>query len=427
MIFNLVLILFSTYPWPLKPFDTAHGVSGTLGDGRGSVTDSRFHWGIDIPAGPGTNVFSITSGRAYHTQHHDGIYVGNYWYIHLENIIASGSQVVGILDNPLNPDRIGDVAGDHLHFQIGPSGGPFTNPLSYDGGPVGYTDNGMPIVWGSATAHWFWRSGSEGQTVQEVQSPLWGKIDIRTYCQDRQTSGGVNTTSGIYRLEWLVRNRNTGTAYGPYQTTVFPQVQPPNNGAPVLLVYDRHNYRTVSPFYYWVTNPIINNQVEDRYWNTKLRQGEDWNGLDARINAEAYFPDCNYRVWVMAYDILNNGGDTLNRQGAEDEDIIIDNFKPYVTRVQIEQEDRSVKYQAHWPTTPQSDYDLGQLIIDKDDDCKVGKLLTFLIEFSEDMKTDVLPTLQVQFPNRCSKTFNLSIDIRNNLDNILWLRNNKEV
>jgi len=167
--------------------------------------------------------------------------------------------------------------------------------------------------------------------------------------------------------------------------------------------------------------------VRDEWWNTKLRQGEDWNGLDARINAEAYFPDGNYRVWVMAYDILNNGGDTLNRQGAEDEDIIIDNFKPYVTRVRIDQQDRTVKYESHWPTTPLNDYDLGQLIVDKDDDCKVGKLLTFVIEFSEDMKTDVMPTLQVQFPSRCSTTFNLSIDIRNNLDNILWLINNKEV
>jgi hypothetical protein len=337
----------------MRDFNTAHGVSGTLGDARGDVAGPRFHWGIDIPAGPGTNVFSITSGRAYHTQHHDGIYVGNYWYIHLENIIASGSQVVGILENPLNPDRIGDVAGDHLYFQIGPSGGPFTNPLSYDGGPVGYTDNGMPMVFSLN----FWRSGSEGQTVQEVQSPLWGKIDIRTYCQDRQTSGGVNTTSGIYRLEWLVRDRNTGTTYGPYQTTVFSQVQPPNNGAPVLLVYDRHNYRTVSPFYYWVTNPIINNQVEDRYWNTKLRQGEDWNGLDARINSEAYFPDGNYRVWVMAYDIKGNGGDTITRQGAEYKDVLLDNFLPYVSKVEIKQEEE-IRYEGEWSKIPLS-YDLG--------------------------------------------------------------------
>ncbi len=153
-----------------------------------------------------------------------------------------------------------------------------------------------------------------------------------------------------------------------------------------------------------MTNPIINNQVEDRYWNTKLCQGQEWNGLDARINSEAMFPDGEYRVWVMAYDIVGNGGDTLNRRGAEDEDITIDNFKPYVQKIQIEQGDKSIKYVAHWPTTPQSDYDLGELIIEKDDYCKVGKFLTFLIEFSEDMQTNTLPTLQVQFPNGTIKT-----------------------
>ena len=418
-------MLLATYPWPIRPFSEVHAVSATLGDGRGSVSDPRFHWGIDIPAGSGTNTYSLISGSAISLPPYNQegfVRVGTYLYDHLIDRVIDNQQVTGILDDPNNPDRIGNVAVDHLHFQIGSAGGPFSNPLSYGGGPVGYTDNGMPIVYSLD----FWQAGSEGVIARQVYPPLWGKIDIRSYCQDRQTSGGVNTTSGIYRLEWLVRNRNTGAAFGPYQTVIFPQVQPPNNGAPVLLVYDRHNYRTVSPFYYWVTNPIINNQVENRYWNTKLRQGQEWNGLDARINSEAQFPDGDYRVWVMAYDIMGNGGDTLNRKGAEDEDITIDNFRPYVSRVQIGQEEKVVKYQAHWPDVPASDYDLGELIIEKDDYFRVGKGLTFLIEFSEGMKTDVLPTLQVQMPNEWVKVFNPCIAIAGNLDNILWWINNRE-
>ncbi|RKX68261.1 hypothetical protein DRP53_11080, partial [candidate division WOR-3 bacterium] len=366
-VINFVLILLVSYPWPMRNaqgnFDGPLGVSATLGDGRGSAVSPRFHRGIDIPAGPGTDVFSLASGRTISWPHPNYeiegyVRVGNYHYDHLTNRVRHDVEVTGILEDPINPDRIGDVAEDHLHFQIGPSGGPYENPLSHDGGPDNYSDDGMPIVYSLD----LWQSGSEAETARELDNDeVWGKVDIRASCQDRQTSGGVNTTSGIYRLEWLVRDIEEGTAFGPFPTTIFPQVQPPNNGAPVLLVYDRHNYRTASPFYYWVTNPIINNQVENRYWNTKLRQGEEWNGNDARINSEAQYPDGEYRVWVMAYDIIGNGGDTLNRRGAEDEDIILDNFKPYVDRVVIYQGGRVIKYHAFW-SEPVSDTRLGSLV-----------------------------------------------------------------
>ncbi|HHE04434.1 MAG TPA: hypothetical protein ENL19_00045, partial [candidate division WOR-3 bacterium] len=214
-----------SFPWPMRPFNTAHPVSATLGDGRGTVTGSRFHRGIDIPAGAGTHVFSITSGVV----NYDGsnglnahVRVGDYWYIHLENRIEDSTYVHGILDTiNTSHDTIGKVlnypTGDHLHFQIGPTGGPYSNPLSYDGGPVGFSDNGNPTVYSVD----FWRSGSEGQTATQVQSPLSDTIDIRAKCQDRGTSGGVNTTTGIYKLEWLIKNKDTKISYGPYQTLTF--------------------------------------------------------------------------------------------------------------------------------------------------------------------------------------------------------------
>ena len=335
-------LLLSTYPWPIRPFDTAHGLSATLGDARatrdaqGRIIRYRFHRGIDIPAESGTDVFSINSGVVQYTKRGDGFYVGDYWYIHLDpnTMVPRGAQITGILDTTnTSPTKIGDVAVDHLHFQIGPSGGPYSNPLNEDGGLVNYSDNGNPIVYSLD----FWRSGSEGNTATQVHSPLWGKIEIRAECQDRQTSGGVNTTSGIYKVKWYVRSigMNPSVSYHPVDCIGFNQVQPPNNGAPVLLVYDRHNYSASSPFYYWVTNVIKNNDVVDEYWNTKLRIGQAWNGEDARINGEAVLPDGRYRVWVLAYDVKGNGGDTLARHGAEDEDVILDNFVPYVESVVV--------------------------------------------------------------------------------------------
>ena len=342
-----LFLLLSIYPWPIRPFDTAHGVSATLGDGRGNATAPRFHRGIDIPADSGTGVFSITSADSVkYTSSGDGVYIGDYWYIHLKNMINRNTPVTGILDTTnTSPTKIGDVAVDHLHFQIGPSGGPYSNPLNEDGGLVNYSDNGNPIVYSLD----FWRSGSEGNTATQVHSPLWGKIDIRAECQDRQASGGVNTTSGIYKVKWYVRSigMNPSVSYHPVDCIGFNQVQPPNNGAPVLLVYDRHNYRSESPFYYWVTNVIKNNDVVDEYWNTKLKIGQDWAGEDARINGEAVLPDGRYRVWVLAYDIENNGGDTLARHGAEDEDVILDNFVPYVESVVVKDKGEE-RYGCYW-------------------------------------------------------------------------------
>ncbi|MBE0433761.1 hypothetical protein IBX73_09915, partial [candidate division WOR-3 bacterium] len=325
---TMLLILISTYPWPMRPFDSAHGVSATLGDARGSVADPRFHRGIDIPATNGTDVFSITStDSAIAPIGYDYVRVGDYYYDHLTNRIDEGDSVTGILDTTTtSPTQIGDVmdygtpgpAGDHLHFQVGPAGGPFENPLSHDDGPVGYDDTGAPSI----SSVDFWRQGSEEATAQQLDSILDGKVDIRARCQDTQTSGGVNNTSGIHKLEWLVTDTTGSDTLTIAQTITFPQVQPPNNGDSVLLVYDRHNYTTYSPFYYWATNPIVNDQVEDRYWNTKRQEGEP-DSVDADSIEVAKFKDGYYWVKIYAYDISD-------RADSESVYVHVDNFSPKV-------------------------------------------------------------------------------------------------
>ncbi|HEC78922.1 MAG TPA: hypothetical protein ENI34_07250 [candidate division WOR-3 bacterium] len=327
----MLLVLLSTYPWPIRPFGSAHQVSATLGDARGSVTTPRFHRGIDIPATNGTDVFSITSiDSAIVPVGEDYVRVGGYVYMHLTNRINNGDSVTGILDTTTtSPTQIGDVMdygtpgpdGDHLHFQVGPAGGPYENPLSHNGGPVGYDDTGNPTI-----SIDFWRQESEGDTAQQLVGVLDGKVDIRACCQDTQTSGGVNNTSGIYQLVYLISD-TLGNVLHSDTTITFPQVQPPNNGAPVLLVYDRHNYRTASPFYYWATNRIVNNQVEDRYWNTKQRADSAGipfpDSVDADSIEVARFKDGFYWVKVYAYDISDN---------ADSESVLvhIDNFAPRV-------------------------------------------------------------------------------------------------
>lgn len=90
----------------------------------------------------------------------------------------------------------------------------------------------------------------------------------------------------------------------------------------MLLVYDRHNYSDHSPFYYWTTNPIISNQVEDRYWNTKQKINEP-DSVDADSIEVAKFKDGYYWVKVTAYDIREN-------YDPESVYVHVDNFKPRV-------------------------------------------------------------------------------------------------
>jgi hypothetical protein len=326
LFFVLFPSLIFSYPWPMRNdagnFNGPLPVTAALGDARGNAANPRFHRGIDI--GRTGEVYSLISGWAFTPPERDYVCVGDYGYVHLaENTkVPDGQYVYGILDNPNNPSRVGIVSGNHLHFQIGwiprPPGhpdydpnklieGPFFNPLTYTinntVGPDNYTDNGIPLVWGSTQDFWwFWRQGSEGLEAFQVGSlsngriVIYGKIDIRVRCQDRLTSAGSEQTSGIYKIKWGVL-RPDGTLSIPFTSTIrFQQVQPPNNGGEVLLVYDRHHYQDYSPFFYWVTNPIINNQVEDRYWNTKLRRNENWNGGNARINSEAQYPDGIYKI-----------------------------------------------------------------------------------------------------------------------------------
>lgn len=101
MVSILLTILLSTYPWPIRPFGSAHQVSATLGDARGDTADPRFHRGIDIPASVGKKVYSIVStdsaimgGSGFNTY----VYVGSYWYIHINTLVRTGDSVLGILD-----------------------------------------------------------------------------------------------------------------------------------------------------------------------------------------------------------------------------------------------------------------------------------------------------------------------------------------
>ncbi|MEM4314609.1 MAG: Ig-like domain-containing protein, partial [Thermoplasmata archaeon] len=203
--------------------------------------------------------------------------------------------------------------------------------------------------------------------------------------------------TGIYRIGYQITDLQNKVLL-PYTEGIrFDDI----NGN-VGLVYDIAR-STNSIFYYWVTN----SKNENRYWNTKLRRNEPWNGVDARINSEAQTPDGRVRVWVLAYDIMGNSG-------SNNEEIILDNFAPYLEHLVIF---NSKIYQAEWQGPID---DTLHLRVYSRDEFKQNELnnLKIILLFSENMNTNYNPQIFAYF-ERTNRTYNLNIN-GNWIDNDLF-------
>jgi len=288
------------YPWPISPFNTQHPITATLGEYRppyGSL-GKHFHWGVDIGESAGTNVYPVVNGKITSMSSknkEDGwIVVGNYRYAHINlvNTLMIGQQCttgVTLLG------KIGNINSPHLHFAEGMGGiSNRVNPLRV-GGLTPYADNAMPAVYGGNNYR-FYRHGENNI----ITSPLYGKVDILTKAKDAQSSNGSNIV-GVYRIGYQVNDKGGNTILPYTENIKFDNV----NGI-LDSIYSSES--DISNYYYWVTNALSANNCY-RYWNTKLKSGQDWNGVDADFNSDAKYPDGEYRVWVLAYDIEGNGFD----------------------------------------------------------------------------------------------------------------------
>ncbi|MBE0433009.1 hypothetical protein IBX73_06025 [candidate division WOR-3 bacterium] len=332
-VFSILIVLCITvssmwsYPWPIRDFQGPHQINATLGDYRQGITGNplypRFHNGVDIQASESTKVYSIVSDTVRYVT--DGVRVGDYAYVHLMDRYPEGQYIEGIIDSTAPLDSVGITDNqDHVHFMEGAAGGPYQNSLR-NGGLDNYTDNNNPAI--IATPQFF----PQGEELTSNRNPLhtdtlYGKVDIRVHMRDFANTG---QGSGIYTCSYAIADTLDSIYYNSGTTIIFDQVSPPSNGTPVVYVYDTTvtEHANSATFHYWATNRIGNNQVEDRYWNTKQKADSAGIPFPDSVDADSIendrFPDGYYWVKVMAYDIRDNFA-------AESVKVHVDNFNPKI-------------------------------------------------------------------------------------------------
>jgi len=320
----LLIFLLISYPWPMRNssgnFHGPRSVSSVMGDYRRNSTNTgtpRFHRGFDMPADSGTPVYSIISddGNNVHASplnHY--VRIGDYLYDHVNPCIDSGTPVVGINEDPTNPDTIATIrhiGPDHLHFQIGSSGGPYYNPITYGDSLENYTDNTSPVIDTLEVIHYFVEGAETTSTRIELDSIihnkiwLYGKVDIRVKVRDPDVDPVGTIPAGIYKAYYGIKTMVGDTIKDSLTTIEFDQVEPPTNGLQTCLIYDTllSRHAQSSTFRYWLTNPInAQHNVNDGYWNTKQKLGEP-DSIDADSIEEAKYPDGEYKVIIKAFDI----------------------------------------------------------------------------------------------------------------------------
>jgi hypothetical protein len=136
----------ASYPWPLKPFTRAHPVRGYFNDPRlefeGDELQSAFHFGIDISAPDGADVYAVTGGVV--SRHADYVTVTtpdgrDFGYWHVDPVVEQGQPVgEGALLGQVRP------GWSHVHFAESRNG-VYVNPLR-PGALSPYTDTTSPTV-----------------------------------------------------------------------------------------------------------------------------------------------------------------------------------------------------------------------------------------------------------------------------------------
>ena len=74
---------FAFAQYPLLPQDQQHYINGTVGEERGELPRTRYHYGLDLATTNGTLVYSIEAGT--YNEVNGAVAIKHYAYVHVIN------------------------------------------------------------------------------------------------------------------------------------------------------------------------------------------------------------------------------------------------------------------------------------------------------------------------------------------------------
>jgi len=351
LIFTYVSIYASV--WPLMPQGNGHQISHYYGD----YEWDEFHPEFDLPASAGTSVYTPITGVVRYVMRNDNNNpdavdsnridictsvsdTNHFWVLgHIYGIdttYKSALEYASIFPESVTVVPNTDFyCGKICNWPFNPSGGvvPHLGLAYYDVDYAGtYTQHFIPsnpFVKGllplpsmiPVVDSIIIRKDNSHSIDDNIQgSIIWGDIDIIAFAYTN-IEGNIN--SGVNEIGYKVTDSTGNVIISEIPLVNFKYIAYNYffNINKTNLLYD-DAYRNSNNRYIAQGNPyIVTNRynggcigglgnVAERCWATKAKNstsGINANEDKAIFNSEAKYPDGEYRVWVLAYDIKGNG------------------------------------------------------------------------------------------------------------------------
>ncbi len=282
------------FPWPVKPFNQNHLITGTFCEYRSTTTPGHFHNGTDIPKPDYSAVYPVRDGivsTIYPTGTDAYVRVQDKAYVHItpNPALSVGDSVyasVTVLGNIL-------AGQGHVHFTNGYVGVE-VNSMVYHNSFAALVDTWAPEI----TFVRFYQNN----TANEFPGPnLSGLVDIIVKVEEHNGPPGSSTSvlnNGTYKIGYRILSSDSGTVvYEPLNGGIRYQFDFKPNNTYLSYVYFTPLSST-SSHVYQVTNSI---GIDD-YWDTRNLPEDDYVVMvfteDTRQNAETAY----VRVRVVASD-----------------------------------------------------------------------------------------------------------------------------
>jgi hypothetical protein len=275
------------FPWPVKPFNQSHEITGNFAEFRDTGSADHFHNGTDIPKPDGSPVYPVKDGIVTNIGTVGS--QGNNAYVRVQDV-----AYVHITPNPslavgdsvfASETIIGTIfpGQGHVHFTNGFVGSE-KNSMLRNSGLTPLEDPWPPIIR-------FVRFYQNNSTRQFTTNRISGLVDIVVKVDEQNgppSSRLSRRNNGTYKIGYKILSADTSTViFEPPNGGIRFQFDTKPSNAYVHRVFFDPLSSTTSHVYI-VTNDI----TRDNFWNT------------------AAFPEDRYVVMVFTEDTRNNT-DTL--------------------------------------------------------------------------------------------------------------------